>query len=454
MTCLLAQELTVYGKIINPSDDKVYVAYYKDRIAFERIDADTASLNLNGEFAMQFKWTQPGFAEFFHGNEYTNLFLCPGDSLRIELDAQKFDQTVVHSGKGSNINNYLASKMLIFPAGPPNHYQLPETQFLHYVDSVRGEKLNFYERYFAQIKSQDPSLMFYKKTEEAEIEYAYLVEKLNYPDYQAYFKGQQDPVALSSNYYDFLKKVNLNNPDAMESNSYLFFVRSFIDREVYNSLKKDSTWSSTILKQQLIDQQLKGEIKSFILAEYAYHLFSRTGNLEDGKKIYDSYLAASKNKLYKEMLDKAYGDAEKIAKGKPAADFTLKDLDGKLISLKDFKGKIVYMDIWASWCGPCIREVPYAKKLEAELHEKDIVFLNVSIDENLDAWKKAVKEKEIKGVHINSKGGSEAMFANLYQVNGIPRYYIIDRNGNIFDNNAKRPSGNVKEDLEVLLMGK
>ncbi len=449
---LSAQEVTVYGKILNPKGDQVRITYSSDKISYVQSLADTATLNQNGEFILRFKWPKPAFADFSHGQEYTPLFLQAGDSVKMELDALKFDESVKYSGKGAIINNYLAKKMIAFPRSSQEYFKLSEVHFLKYIDSVRKYRLNFFNTYFAKSKKKDPGLSLYKKIEEAEIHYEWLIQKLNYPDYNQYFNKLNEPPALSAHFYDFLKTVKLVNPEIMESGAYIFFTKMFIDREVRTALEKDSTLVPETVKQQIIEKKLSGEIKSFALADFAYNLLTNNGDLKNGKVVLDSYLEQSKNKQYKALLEKTYKEAETIAKGKPAPSFKLKDIDGNTVSVGDFKGKVIYMDVWASWCGPCMREVPYAKKLEEELHGKDIVFLNVSIDENLDAWKKAVRDKELKGIHINSKGGSESLFSQLYQIRSIPRYYIIDKNGNISNNNAKRPSENVKENLEELLL--
>ena len=89
--------------------------------------------------------------------------------------------------------------------------------------------------------------------------------------------------------------------------------------------------------------------------------------------------------------------------------------------------------------------------LEEEMKDKDVVFLCVSVDAEESAWRKIIKEKEMKGKHLISKGNFESEITKLYNVKGIPRYVIIDKDGNIADSNAKRPSEEVINDLEVLL---
>ena len=123
-----------------------------------------------------------------------------------------------------------------------------------------------------------------------------------------------------------------------------------------------------------------------------------------------------------------------------AADFTYPDVNGKMVSLSDFKGKVVLVDVWATWCGPCRGEIPHLKKLEEEMHGKDVVFLGVSVDEVKDKqkWLDFIEKEGLKGVQVLAGGWSK--ITKDYKINGIPRFMVFDRKGNIVSVDAPRPS--------------
>ena len=124
-------------------------------------------------------------------------------------------------------------------------------------------------------------------------------------------------------------------------------------------------------------------------------------------------------------------------------EFKLLGFNGKEISLNDFKGKVIYIDFWASWCGPCRQQFPYSKLLHDQLSEnqkKEVVFLYISIDNTEEIWKKAVNDLQLEGEHALSPGGWNSFVAKYYHITSIPRYLLIDKKGNVVNQNAKRPS--------------
>lgn len=131
------------------------------------------------------------------------------------------------------------------------------------------------------------------------------------------------------------------------------------------------------------------------------------------------------------------------------------DFKGGKKSLESFKGKFVYIDVWATWCGPCIQQIPFLKDLEKQYHNKNIEFVSISTDEYRRSggsweaaekkWRDFVKAKELSGVQLWS--GQDYSFQQAYQINSIPRFILIDPKGNIVDANAPRPSDPRLKDL-------
>ena len=136
-------------------------------------------------------------------------------------------------------------------------------------------------------------------------------------------------------------------------------------------------------------------------------------------------------------------------KGQPSPKFSFNDINNKLVNLDDFKGKYVYIDVWATWCSPCMGEIPYLKKLEEKYHEKNIVFVSISVDNKkaYDKWKQVVENKQLKGQQLFADKSWNSDFVKSYQIKGIPTFILVDTEGNIVSPSAMRPSN---PELKVL----
>ena len=119
-----------------------------------------------------------------------------------------------------------------------------------------------------------------------------------------------------------------------------------------------------------------------------------------------------------------------MGKGTPSPIFNnYENYAGGTSSLEDFKGRYVYIDVWATWCGPCKKEIPYLKAIEEKFHDRNIEFVSISVD-----------EKSLTGIQLISDNGWETDFIKSYKISGIPRFILIDPKGNIIDPDAPRPS--------------
>ena len=170
------------------------------------------------------------------------------------------------------------------------------------------------------------------------------------------------------------------------------------------------------------------------------------------KEILDFVLANSKEEEVKQTAQLTYDKITKLAVGAPSPVFTnYENANGGTTSLSDLKGKLVYVDVWATWCRPCLAEIPALKALHDKLKGKNIEFVSISIDEDKDAWRKVVKERELKGVQLIADKAFESQFIRDYSINQIPTFLIIDKEGRIIDPDAPRPSD---PDIEKILTGK
>lgn len=134
--------------------------------------------------------------------------------------------------------------------------------------------------------------------------------------------------------------------------------------------------------------------------------------------------------------------------------FDYENHKGGTTKLEDLKGKYVYIDVWATWCGPCRAEIPSLKKVEEKYHDKNIAFVSISVDVDKDheKWKNFVAEKQLGGIQLFADKNWNSDFMISYGINSIPRFILIDPNGKIVKSDAARPSDpELQKQLDALL---
>jgi len=190
-------------------------------------------------------------------------------------------------------------------------------------------------------------------------------------------------------------------------------------------------------KLQMIDKEIKNsQLKeSLALKEASYNLLY-TDQLEAFYQLFDKMV---KNDSLKQPVKEKYENIKSMSPGVPSPDFTAYDINGKEYHLKDFAGKALYIDLWATWCGPCRAEIPYLEKLKKQYKGKDINFLSLDVYDKKDKWEQMIKEKKMDGWQLINTD-REMPFLKKYVVDGIPRFILLDKEGKIVDANAPRPS--------------
>ncbi|MDG1309329.1 MAG: TlpA disulfide reductase family protein [Flavobacteriaceae bacterium] len=223
------------------------------------------------------------------------------------------------------------------------------------------------------------------------------------------------------------------------------------DADQSNFMIDNSLLQERYLSEDLFDSTEAEFSKTFDNLETAYDSLKSeykqldTAYFEDQDKEFKSM-----QKTYKSYFLEKLKVRKLLAKGTASPVFSkYENHKGGTTSLSDFKGKYVYIDIWATWCGPCKVEFPFLKKLEVKYHDKNIEFVSISVDDARrsgtmekahDAWKKMVTEKKLTGVQLFTGNGWKADFVQDYKVNGIPRFILIAPDGTIVNADAPRPS--------------
>jgi thiol-disulfide isomerase/thioredoxin len=183
------------------------------------------------------------------------------------------------------------------------------------------------------------------------------------------------------------------------------------------------------VKTQLADRPL-----------YNYYAFSL--NRDFTKELYNKFGKGCPYPALAKQVKEKYHHLEGMLEGNPAPDISLLNATEESKKLSDYRGKYLYIDCWATWCGPCIAEFPSLKNLEEEYKGKNITFICISFDDLKDKekWRKFVEDHNLSGVQVKIDSLNKEIFSKAFNIQQIPRFILLDSRGNIINANAPRPS--------------
>ncbi len=199
-------------------------------------------------------------------------------------------------------------------------------------------------------------------------------------------------------------------------------------KDRFRSAVPDDSQLQDILKKRLEDAKIR-------LASQKYDRYFPSLMLAE-------YERENQEIIEQLALFKAKENSVAALKNTPAPDFNFENLNGGTSKLSSLRGSVVYVDIWATWCGPCKSEIPHLKKLEENFIGKPVQFVSISIDAPKDRakWRKFAIANNLKGMQLLANDGWNSEWIKHFKIAGIPRFVIIGKDGQVADSNAPRPS--------------
>jgi thiol-disulfide isomerase/thioredoxin len=361
------------------------------------------------------------------------LWLEPGDSLTMNLDVEKIAGTLEFSGTGAVNNEFVNREENEFASYRhkylENYYHITYREpndFKRVTDLLRQEKLKYLADY-AAAHPLSPSLV---RVYQSEYITAAVTSKIYYPGGHAGFNDGREAV-LPADYFSFLDSVTFEDHIGDKGIGYYYFLNACLHKKHEIAGAGDP---GTVDFYQFV----KSELPSPLAYEFMAYALAR-----DFRK--DLYEEFGDNCPYPEIASRVkdkYRHMEGMLEGNPAPDFKLPDPDGKLVSLNDLKGKYLYIDFWATWCGPCIKEIPSLKKTEEEYRGKNIRFVSISYDKpgDREKWKSYVRDNQLTGIQLLADQEMHDLYNKTFNIDLIPRFILLDPEGKIVSGNAPRPS--------------
>ena len=373
-----------------------------------------------------------------------SFYVDQGDVINLTYDANEDADQAVISGHDEKITAFMLAENAA-AIDEANNFELifsrSEEAYLAFSDSLKREEL-------ARIKAADlPEGYRAYATKGAEI--AHVSRLKQYPTYHGYATENEAFVASE----DYLEKIPAldydNDALAQQYTAYQGMVMDELQDAYYGI--EDSTMSEVRKVLTVMEKKKSPALRALWLEISLMDFGTGTPDLMSSK---DEIMAAIEDPHVRRKYEEKFAKLEKLMPGQPSPSFTLMNHAGGTTSLEDLRGKFVYIDVWATWCGPCIQEIPSLKEVEESFHGKNIAFVSVSIDdlEDEEKWRSFVDKRELGGIQLMGDKAWSTDFVLDYEINGIPRFILLDTEGKIISADAPRPSEEkLREQLAGLL---
>ncbi|MDN3663856.1 TlpA family protein disulfide reductase [Algibacter miyuki] len=393
------------------------------------------TIESNGVFTDTIK-AGSGLYELVVGKNRTNIYLDNGNVINLTADAKAFNSSLDISGKGAETTNYILyknKKEAALKTKDRAVYKLEEPDFKVKFKEIENA-LN------ARLDTTQGITPAFKTLEKRNLNYEYLNELERYAGGYHRQWAQKKGYRPSEEFLAELEGVDLDNDvDFFFSSAYKEMVNRHYTKQINVLHREDSLEYG--LRAITIYATVPNEIirNELIFSKAEYDLY-QTVDFEEFHKI---FMSASTNEENNAKITKIYNDLMRVNKGQPSPKFIdYEKHSGGTLSLDELKGKYIYIDVWATWCGPCLAELPDLQRIEKDYHGKNITFLSISIDQakDHDKWKDMVVDKKLGGIQILADKAFDSQFVLDYNIRSIPRFIVLDPNGVIVSPNAPKPS--------------
>ena len=459
------------GRVTSPTTDTVAVSIHdspfdtKERISYAR-------LNEKGEFRLSITLAGSTKADLVYGDAVADLYLDPGTDLDVRFKGEDLPGTVKfkandvptgfatkirnngnltdaqrHRQQMANANSYLAEFDEQFVSNDgfqvlPDNIQLYEVPFVSFLDYRIKHERNFLEDRAAR---QSFTIDFYNYAK-AEITYSNANDRLTFVDLREQVVNTESRLTMTPGYYDYLRDPNLlNDQTAIGNEQFPEFLLNYVHHMAAQQKHQRTDPDFYPFCYALASKRLNGQMKLLTLGRILQESF-RFGHVRQSAAMLADFRALDTKKRYVAALDNDFGKHKTLAIGAPAPDFRLLSATGDSVRLSSFQGKLVYLNFWKTTNGLCLRDLAYAQDLAKRFEGKNIVFVNVALDEMELPWRQLVTIKKLPGVHVRALGGLRSEVAKAYNLQEVPTYLLLGEDGTILNPKPKRLSSRAAVD--------
>lgn len=365
-----------------------------------------------------------GYATVYGPRSVHMFYLIPGKKQEV---TKILGQNISFAGEAKEINDYLNSPFLsCLDLG----YEKEEKGFMK-----EWQKLS--KQLQKNLAVQELPIDF-KQKEYRRLYYVGYNMLLSYP-FQHSRRLRLNGFTPSERFYKILTELIKEDITASEFFEYRQVLRAYMQMLGDRKMKETGKSLDKLrCEAEYIDKNIRdGKTREYLidvcLSDYIKYFGAKGVN--EFLPIYDRMVS---NEKIKTAFHKSYSQYISLEPGKKAPAFSLFDISGNQVKLSDYLGNFVYIDVWATWCGPCCREMPKFHELKKQFKDKAIQFISISIDTDENAWINKIESDKLDGIQLRVT--NKDSFRRDYKISLIPRFILIDKEGKIIDSKMTRPS--------------
>ncbi len=389
----------------------------------------------------------PAEARLDYGSSSATLYLTPGDALRLTFSPATFDQSLAFSGAGANANNYLAQSYLT--AGRDDAARrTPDARAATLSAAALRRAADVYRQQrraaLAAYAAAHPLPPAFVRQQRQALDDEWAGSLLSYTSRQPAARVRDGYATLPVGYYDFVRELQLGRQDsALRQSAFQSLLMTYGFTQLNDAAGNLPTGPGAGRRLYQLATAALGDGPVRDVAVGQYLLGKVESEHTDIRPLLADFQANNRDSTIARDLRRAVRAHLALASGQPAPDFALADASGKKMALSSLRGKIVYLDFWATWCGPCLAEMPGSLALRQKFAGRDVVFLYVSLDGKAADWQRYLTTKQVvspSAVQLHDPGAFDGAAARAFNVQSIPSYWLIGRDGRIITGNPPRPS--------------
>jgi thiol-disulfide isomerase/thioredoxin len=446
--------------LLSNSADTLYLeALTMNNIPREGSESDLVSAVLNGDYYLTLTNDRPNSAFLILNDAKYNVIVFPKDTVTVNINQDKRGNHLTFDGRGADINEYYEVKRRKFgytDSRVPNSRYITSSGSYESVrqgsEAIMNKELGFLKTYVT--KHELPR--WFVQFEEAEIKYlAYgiIVQMPKYNETSSLFHD-----VLPAQYFSFADQDLVNNPSAILSSHYFWFLDDYFIVDLPANEFENLSWFEKTKKiQSHILNRSKTELSGEVKDLYHKYMFSSIISFISDSLAIDSLAKTYEVSDYKILLAGAGTRPQgrlsglDLVQGDTIPDFNAVDVNDSLVSLSDYEDKVLYVSFWATWCGPCIQNIPNLNKMIGSYADRDdIRFLNICIDSDKAKWLAAIERYKLKGNNLFTEGRWNEKLRAIFNMKAIPNYALIERGNILFENHTDK-APEAKRSIDKLL---